>query len=59
VYVSLSRLTRADPKSATAGCRTSATFWKPVRNSAAIFATDASISDVPRSRILRSSVELT
>src|SRR3954451_23240169 len=48
--------TPAEPKSATAGRSISATFSNPARNSSAIFATDASIGDVPSSRILVSSV---
>src|SRR5690349_23580512 len=57
-YDGLPSWTRADPKRATAGRSICATFSKPARNSAAIFATDASMSDVPRSRILRSSVNV-
>ena len=49
-YGSLSSSTRAEPNSATAGRSISATFSKPARNSAAIFATDASMSDVPDGR---------
>src|SRR5689334_15956639 len=55
-YGLLPSSTRADPKSATAGRSMRATISNPARNSSAIFATDASMSDVPSSRILRSSV---
>src|SRR6476469_664561 len=55
-YSLLPSLTLADPNSATAGRSICATFSKPARNSSAIFATDASIGDVPWSRIFLSSV---
>src|SRR6476469_176638 len=55
-YGLLPSATRAEPKSATAGRSIRSTFSSPARNSAAIFATDCSMGEVPSSRIFLSSV---
>src|SRR5258705_9414274 len=55
-YGLLPSVTRAEPKSATAGRSISATFIRPARNSSDIFSTDCSMGEVPSSRIFLSSV---